>query len=137
MEKLKNPGIKHVPIGNKCVLRLILLVNNLIISALRSSKKNIQNYKRLGRLLFFNCCINIKSFTHKQITMKKLLVIFAIGAFAACNGSASTEAKVDSTATVAKDSVTSVADSAKTAIDSAATAAKDSLKAKGDTSKKK
>jgi uncharacterized lipoprotein YajG len=92
---------------------------------------------RLGRLLFFNCCINIKSFTHKQITMKKLLVIFAIGAFAACNGSASTEAKVDSTATVAKDSVTSVADSAKTAIDSAATAAKDSLKAKGDTTKKK
>jgi hypothetical protein len=137
MEKLKNPGIKHVPKGNKRVLRLILLVNNLIISALRSSKKNIQNYKRLGRLLFFNCCINIKSFTHKQITMKKLLVIFAIGAFAACNGSASTEAKVDSTATVAKDSVTSVADSAKTAIDSAATAAKDSLKAKGDTSKKK
>jgi hypothetical protein len=137
MEKLKNPGIKHVPKGNKRVLRLILLVNNLITSALRSSKKNIQNYKRLGRLLFFNCCINIKSFTHKQITMKKLLVIFAIGAFAACNGSASTEAKVDSTATVAKDSVTSVADSAKTAIDSAATAAKDSLKAKGDTSKKK
>jgi hypothetical protein len=137
MEKLKNPGIKHVPKGNKRVLRLILLVNNLIISALRSSKKNIQYYKRLGRLLFFNCCINIKSFTHKQITMKKLLVIFAIGAFAACNGSASTEAKVDSTATVAKDSVTSVADSAKTAIDSAATAAKDSLKAKGDTSKKK
>ncbi len=123
--------------GISRVLRLILLVNNLIISALRSSKKNIQNYKRLGRLLFFNCCINIKSFTHKQITMKKLLVIFAIGAFAACNGSASTEAKVDSTATVAKDSVTSVADSAKTAIDSAATAAKDSLKAKGDTTKKK
>ena len=69
--------------------------------------------------------------------MKKLLVIFAIGAFAACNGSASTEAKVDSTATVAKDSVTAVADSAKTAIDSAATAAKDSLKAKGDSTKKK
>ena len=68
--------------------------------------------------------------------MKKLLVIFAIGAFAACNGSASTEAKVDSTSTVAKDSVNSVADSAKTAIDSAATAAKDSLKAKGDPTKK-
>ena len=135
MEKLKNPGIKHVPNGNKRVLRLILLINNLIISALRSSKKNIQDFGRLGRLLFFNCCINIKSFTHKQITMKKLLVIFAIGAFAACNGS-STEAKVDSTATVAKDSVTSVADSAKTAIDSAATAAKDSLKAKGDSTKK-
>jgi hypothetical protein len=130
MGKLKNPGIKHIPNGNKRVSHLILLINNLIISALRSSKKNIQNYKRLGRLLFFNCCINIKSFTHKQITMKKLLVIFAIGAFAACNGSASTEAKVDSTATVAKDSVTAVADSAKTVIDSAAAAAKDSLKTK-------
>ena len=69
--------------------------------------------------------------------MKKLLVIFAIGAFAACNGSASTEAKVDSTATVAKDSVTAVADSAKTAIDSTATAAKDSIKAKVDSAKKK
>ena len=65
--------------------------------------------------------------------MKKLLVIFAIGAFAACNSSASTEAKVDSTASVAKDSVTSVADSAKTAIDSVANAAK----AKVDSVKKK
>ena len=64
--------------------------------------------------------------------MKKLFVVLAIGAFAACNGSSSTEAKVDSTATAAKDSVTAVADSAKTAIDSTATAAKDSLKAKVD-----
>ena len=68
--------------------------------------------------------------------MKKLLVIFAIGAFAACNGSASTEAKVDSTASVAKDSVTTIADSAKTAIDSTATAAKDSMKAKVDSRKR-
>ena len=69
--------------------------------------------------------------------MKKLLVVFAIGAFAACNGSASSEAKVDSAATVAKDSVNTTADSAKTVIDSAATAAKDSLKAKVDSAKKK
>jgi hypothetical protein len=68
--------------------------------------------------------------------MKKLLVVFAIGAFAACNSSASTETKVDSTASVAKDSVTAVADSAKTAIDSTATAAKDSIKAKVDSVKK-
>ncbi len=68
--------------------------------------------------------------------MKKLFVVFAIGAFAACNSSASTETKVDSTATVAKDSVTAVADSAKTAIDSTATAAKDSIKAKVDSVKK-
>jgi uncharacterized lipoprotein YajG len=79
----------------------------------------------------------MKSFTIKQITMKKLFVVLAIGAFAACNGSSSTENKVDSAATVAKDSVTASADSTKTTIDSAATAAKDSLKAKTDTTKKK
>jgi uncharacterized lipoprotein YajG len=79
----------------------------------------------------------MKSFTIKQITMKKLFVVLAVGAFAACNGSSSTETKVDSAATVAKDSVTAVADSAKTTIDSAATAAKDSLKAKVDSTKKK
>jgi hypothetical protein len=113
-----------------------LLNKMFIINILRRNIKIIQDFKRLERLLFFNPCINIKSFTHKQITMKKLLVIFAIGAFAACNGSASSEAKVDSTATVAKDSVSSVADSAKTVIDSAASAAKDSLKAKVDSVKK-
>ena len=67
--------------------------------------------------------------------MKKLFVVLAIGAFAACNGS-STETKVDSTASAAKDSVTAIADSAKTAIDSTASAAKDSLKAKVDSVKK-
>ncbi len=68
--------------------------------------------------------------------MKKLFVVLAIGSFAACNSAASTEAKVDSTATVAKDSVTAMADSAKTAIDSTATAVKDSVKAKVDSLKK-
>jgi len=67
--------------------------------------------------------------------MKKLFVVLAIGAFAACNGS-STETKVDSTASAAKDSVTAIADSAKTAIDSTASAAKDSIKAKVDSVKK-
>jgi hypothetical protein len=52
MEKLKNPGIKHIPNGNKHVPRLILLINNLIISALRSSKKNIQDFKRPGGYFF-------------------------------------------------------------------------------------
>ena len=68
--------------------------------------------------------------------MKKLFVVLAIGSFAACNGAASTEAKVDSTATAAKDSVTAIADSAKTAIDSTAKAAVDTLKAKADSTKK-
>jgi uncharacterized protein (UPF0333 family) len=64
--------------------------------------------------------------------MKKLLVVLAIGAFAACNGSSSTENKVDSAVT----SVNATADSAKTAIDSTASAAKDSLKATVDSVKK-
>jgi uncharacterized lipoprotein YajG len=89
-----------------------------------------------GRLPFVDPGINMKSFTNKHITMKKLFVVLAIGAFAACNGSSSTETKVDSAASSAKDSVTAVADSAKTTIDSAATAAKDSLKAKVDSVKK-
>ena len=68
--------------------------------------------------------------------MKKLFVVLAIGAFAACNGSSATENKVDSTASAAKDSVNAIVDSAKTAIDSTATAAKDSIKAKVDSVKK-
>ncbi len=88
------------------------------------------------RLLFPDLGINMKSFTNKHVTMKKLFVVLAIGSFAACNGAASTEAKVDSTATAAKDSVTAIADSAKTAIDSTAKAAVDTLKAKADSTKK-
>jgi uncharacterized lipoprotein YajG len=68
--------------------------------------------------------------------MKKLFVVLAIGAFAACNGSSSTENKVDSTVSAAKDSVNAIVDSAKTAIDATASAAKDSLKAKVDSVKK-
>ncbi len=69
--------------------------------------------------------------------MKKLLLVLAIGSFAACNGSAGAENKVDSAATTAKDSVTAVADSAKAKIDSTATAAKDSVKSKVDSAAKK
>jgi uncharacterized protein (UPF0333 family) len=64
--------------------------------------------------------------------MKKLLVVLAIGSFAACNGSSSTEAKTDS----AVQTVNATADSAKTAIDSTASAAKDTLNAKVDSLKK-
>ena len=69
--------------------------------------------------------------------MKKLLLVLAIGSFAACNGSSSTENKVDSAATTAKDSVTAIADSAKAKIDSTASAAKDSVKSKVDSAAKK
>ena len=68
--------------------------------------------------------------------MKKLLLVLAIGSFAACNGSASTETKTDSAVKASTDSVTSIADSAKTAIDSVAKAAKDSMKVKVDSVKK-
>jgi uncharacterized lipoprotein YajG len=93
-------------------------------------------FLKRGRLLFPDLGINMQSFTNKHVTMKKLFVVLAIGSFAACNGAASTEAKVDSTATAAKDSVTAIADSAKTAIDSTAKAAVDTLKAKADSTKK-
>ena len=43
--------------------------------------------------------------------MKKFFIVLAIGAFAACNNSSSTEAKTDST--VVKDSVTTKVDTTK------------------------
>jgi hypothetical protein len=45
------------------------------------------------RVLTRNHTIN----NQKLITMKKLMLVLAIGAFAACNNSASTESKADST----------------------------------------
>ena len=97
----------------------------------------IKDFCPEGRLLFRILSINTKSFTNKHITMKKLLLVLAIGSFAACNGSSSTDTKVDSVATTAKDSVTAIADSAKAKIDSTASAAKDSVKSKVDSAAKK
>jgi uncharacterized lipoprotein YajG len=77
----------------------------------------------------------MKSFTNKHITMKKLLLVLAIGSLAACNSSSS-ESKVDSTAKAATDTIAAVVDSAKAKVDSAVSAAKDSLKAKVDSVKK-
>jgi len=62
-------------------------------------------------------------------------MVLAIGSFAACNGSASTESKADSAATSAKDSA--VVDSTKAKVDSTVTTAKDSLKSKVDSAVKK
>lgn len=58
-----------------------------------------------------------------MITMKKFLLVLSIGAFAACNNSASTEAKSDSTKV----------DSTKVIVDSTK---KDSTKVIVDTTKK-
>jgi outer membrane murein-binding lipoprotein Lpp len=72
----------------------------------------------------------------KQSQMKKFLfvaAIAAIGTFAACNNSASTEAKTDSTKT---DSSKMMADSSKMSADSSKMAA-DSSKMAADTTKKK
>lgn len=68
--------------------------------------------------------------------MKKLLVVLAIGSFAACNSASSSENKTDSAAKAGTESVNATADSSKTAIDSTASAAKDSMKAKVDSTKK-
>ena len=73
--------------------------------------------------------------------MKKLLLVLAIGTFAACNSGTSTENSVDSAAQAidssadAKiDSLQTTADSLSNKIDSAADAKTDALK--GDTTKK-
>ena len=81
----------------------------------------------------------MKSFIkqNKETHMKKLFVVLAIGAFAACNNSASTETKsADSTVKAVDSSVTATADSAKAKIDSTAKAVVDSAKAKVDSLKK-
>ncbi len=73
--------------------------------------------------------------------MKKLLLVLAIGAFAACNNGTSTETTMDSVAEVVDssadariDSIQSAADSLSNKIDSSADAKIDALK--GDTTKK-
>jgi uncharacterized lipoprotein YajG len=71
----------------------------------------------------------------KQSQMKKFLFVAAIAAFAACNNSASSEAKTDSSA-VKTDSSTMKTDSTKMAADSSKMAA-DSSKMAADTTKKK
>jgi len=71
-----------------------------------------------------------------MIKMKKLLLVLAVGAFAACNGSSS-DAATDSTAKAAADTVKAISDSAKSTIDSTAKAAVDTIKAKADSAKKK
>ena len=65
----------------------------------------------------------------KQSQMKKFLFVAAIAAFAACNNSASSEAKTDSSAAKMADSSKMMADSSKMAADSS--------KMSADTSKKK
>ncbi len=68
--------------------------------------------------------------------MKKLFLVAAIGAFAACNNSTGSEAKVDSTVKAATDTIKATVDSAKVAVDSTVKAAVDSVKAKVDSVKK-
>jgi uncharacterized lipoprotein YajG len=71
----------------------------------------------------------------KMFTMKKLLVVLAIGAFAACNNSASTEAKTDTTAAKVDSSAMKV-DSSAAKVDSSAKKV-DSAAKKVDSSAKK
>jgi hypothetical protein len=82
-----------------------------------------------GGLLYLNTGINLKPFVNKQNlnTMKKLLVVLAIGAFAACNGSGST---------TSADSTKVSADSSKMSTDSSKMST-DTSKMKADTSKMK
>jgi hypothetical protein len=106
----------------------------LIIKELYTIKRIMKDFRLQRRLLFSNPSINMKSFTIKQITMKKLLTVLVIGAFAACNGSASSTT-TDST-TVKTDSVTTMKDSTKTTVDTSAAAMKDTTKKAVDSAKK-
>jgi hypothetical protein len=68
--------------------------------------------------------------------MKKLLLVLAIGAFAACNDSAtSTENTVDSSAEATVDSLQATSDSLTNAIDSSTAVKVDSVQAKADSAK--
>ena len=89
----------------------------------------------LGGLLSVNTGINFKPFVNKQNlnTMKKLLVVLAIGAFAACNGSGSS-ASTDSTA--AKDSAAKMDSSSKMSTDTSKMKMSDTTKKATDTTKK-
>ena len=95
---------------------------------------NLQAYNNAQKFFFFiglpylNIGINFKPFNNKKKhTMKKFLVVLAIGAFAACNGSGSSSATADSTK-MSADSTKMSADSTKMSADS--------TKMKADTTKK-
>jgi len=75
---------------------------------------------RSSGLLFHKAGINPHEtiqLTNKMINMKKFLVVLSVVAFAACNNSASTEAKADSTKV---DSTKMAVDSSKMSMDSSA-----------------
>jgi hypothetical protein len=69
--------------------------------------------------------------------MKKLLLVLAIGAFAACNNGSSGDQKPDSTANAAKDSATKMADSATKMADTSKMMKDTTSKMAMDTTKKK
>jgi hypothetical protein len=101
--------------------------------------KKIRKTYSFAGLLFTSPGINhetIQLTYKKQSQMKKFLFVAAIAAFAACNNSASTEAKADS-AKVSADSSKMSADTSKMAADSASKMAADTAsKMSADTTKK-
>ena len=103
----------------------------MIINGIKKDKKVV-----FGGLLSFGIGINFKPFVNKQNlnTMKKLLVVLAIGAFAACNGSGSSASTQDSTA--AKDSAAKMDSSSKMSTDTSKMKMTDTTKKATDTTKK-
>jgi uncharacterized lipoprotein YajG len=89
----------------------------------------MSGYFLLPKVLTGNHSIN-----NKNLNMKKFFFVLAIGAFAACNNSSSTEAKTDSAATHVDSSATHV-DSSAAKVDSSA-AKVDSAAKKVDSPKK-
>ncbi len=90
--------------------------------------------KKGGYFLLLQVLTENHSINTKSLNMKKFFFVLAIGAFAACNNSSSTEAKAD-TAAAKVDSAAPKVDSAAAKVDSAA-AKVDSAAKKVDSPKK-
>ena len=88
-----------------------------------------------GYFLVIGVLTGNHSINNKNFNMKKFFFVLAIGAFAACNNSSSTEAKTDSTAKTA-DSAIKMADSATKMADTAKKMADTARKMAADTTKK-
>ncbi len=102
----------------------------MIIKRLRINNKKFKKSFLEAGLLFSGCGINCKQ-TQIIFKMKKLLVVLAIGAFAACNTGTSTDNTTDSLKDAVdstKDAKVDMVDSTKDAVDSSLKAAKDSIK---------
>jgi hypothetical protein len=112
--RIRNPN-------NGKILKKTLLGPQILENTL--DKNKYTSFVRSPGLLFAELSINHHEtiqLTNKTINMKKFLVVLSIGAFAACNNSASTEAKSADSTKMSADSSKMSMDSSKMSMDSSA-----------------